>query len=224
MSAHLNHALLGFGRSDDDLDAWVVEQAPWSSVNISHCMMWVCDICSLNMEPHPPILSEAFRGHQVLINHAKNKRKGNSFLSPSAKAARNAEKKTLSWYCLFTMVLCTPNQFQTWSDFTTFSSIHPHQQSCKTFHPKKEQLVFGDFSYHGSTESPIGHYQLYTGMISGRADLLMIWRHCPWTSMVCKCQILRWRLRFLAYGGCYGHFNSCIFFIFHPSVKKMIWV
>ena len=41
-------------------------------------------------------LSEAFRGQQVLLNHAKQKRKGGSFLSPGTKEKRKAESKKLA--------------------------------------------------------------------------------------------------------------------------------
>ena len=47
------------------------------------------------------VWSEAFKGHSILIAHAKNKRKGCVFVSPNTKAANKA-KKTLSfkiiWY------------------------------------------------------------------------------------------------------------------------------
>ena len=50
------------------------------------------------MFPLEPDLSEAHRGHQILINHAKNKRKGVEFESPSSKEERMAERKTLFIY------------------------------------------------------------------------------------------------------------------------------
>lgn len=58
---------LRFGRSDDDLDTWVMQQA--------------------------------HRGHQVLLNHAKNKRKGVTFLSPATKEKQKvAREKLLLWH------------------------------------------------------------------------------------------------------------------------------
>ena len=52
---------------------FVFDQLLKSKNNFSHC-------------------SEAFRGHQILLNHAKNKRKGNTFFSP---ASREKLKKKL---------------------------------------------------------------------------------------------------------------------------------
>ncbi len=53
--------------------------------------------------PNP--FSEAVRCHEVLINHAKQKRKGHQFLSPSAKVG----KKTLfgNSICFFYMIIAS---------------------------------------------------------------------------------------------------------------------
>ena len=40
--------------------------------------------------------SEAHRGHQVLLNHAKNKRKGVIFLSPATKEKQKVAREKLA--------------------------------------------------------------------------------------------------------------------------------
>ena len=67
----------------------------WSSEFLVWCWqvpLWkmVCTICiTLSL------VSEAFRGHQILLNHAKQKRKGNTFLSPSSKSHQKELQKRL---------------------------------------------------------------------------------------------------------------------------------
>lgn len=55
--------------------------------------MWYSDIKCWTSWLFIP--SEAFRGHQILLNHAKQKRKGCTFLSPASKLARKQDKQTL---------------------------------------------------------------------------------------------------------------------------------
>ena len=52
-------------------------------------------------------LSEAFLGQQVLLNHAKQKRKGGSFLSPGTKEKRKAEskKRALIFFEMFPLAI-----------------------------------------------------------------------------------------------------------------------
>ena len=53
----------------------------------------------------PINLSKAFRCHQVLLNHAKQKRKGTIFISPNSKTEMKA-KKTLSLHICVYLLRC----------------------------------------------------------------------------------------------------------------------
>lgn len=57
------------------------------------------------------IPSEAFRGHQILLNHAKQKRKGCTFLSPASKLARKQDKQTLEPLITMFFTPCFFRQF-----------------------------------------------------------------------------------------------------------------
>ena len=49
--------------------------------------------------------SKAFRCHQVLLNHAKNHRKGRDFVSPNAKQAKKVKDKSLDCSYVFGIFL-----------------------------------------------------------------------------------------------------------------------
>ena len=73
---------------------------PLESNNIFLCIECQCSALGSNLGivlPHPYHLPEAFRCHSVLINHAKQKRKGHTFHSPSTKARKQASFETLFW-------------------------------------------------------------------------------------------------------------------------------
>ena len=91
---------------------WCLDQ--WASNLIPCCLVTVC----LSILPYlllvlmgSTCLSEAFRGQQVLINHARQKRKGGSFLSPCTKEKRKAESKKLALRNLFWNVPLGHNLF-----------------------------------------------------------------------------------------------------------------
>ena len=83
----------GLGKTDDELEAWIIDQAPCMVIHIfgvafntieSNCSYFCC-----------PSISEAFRGHQVLLSHAKAKRKGGVFTSPDSKSAQKLHNQIL---------------------------------------------------------------------------------------------------------------------------------
>lgn len=97
----LHHLYAGFGRSDPELESWIIEQAPLTNIDDEPCRFHVW--FSLNGWYLRYFIklgySQAFRGHQILINHAKQKRKGAKFTSPSSKS----QKKLAS---LLTLTCC----------------------------------------------------------------------------------------------------------------------
>lgn len=70
----------GFGRDDEQLQQWIVNEALNSIWYSQPLMLPAC---------------EAFKCHQVLLQHARQNRAGCKFESPESKKARLEEKKTL---------------------------------------------------------------------------------------------------------------------------------
>lgn len=96
----------GCGRCDADLNAWIVEQVSCCHVNIIFFSSYWRDTIGMmkttitptkkNISIFPALSqSKAFRCHQVLLNHAKNHRKGRDFVSPNAKKAKKVKEMSL---------------------------------------------------------------------------------------------------------------------------------
>ena len=75
----------GFGRSDEELSAWIVDQVTRPN-NMCYVLTKTYDVQVMFLFYDIIILSKAHRAHQVLLNHAKQKRKGTIFVSPSSKS------------------------------------------------------------------------------------------------------------------------------------------
>ena len=113
----LNAKKQGCGRTNDDLHAWIVEQVSCCLV----CSIFLCfqlNFCQNQKTPVDsvmvwytrwaislPFLSKACRIHQVLLNHAKSQRKGNSFTIPIPKTSKEKTLDCIWFCCLFILVI-----------------------------------------------------------------------------------------------------------------------
>ena len=105
----MHECIQGCGYSGEDLDAWLVEQVPcfaseiwiWCPNNFYNCWFNLCS-SGVSSQKSSYVLwswksfgatsyqSQAFRVHQVLLNHAKQLRKGHTFTSPHSKTKGKA--------------------------------------------------------------------------------------------------------------------------------------
>ena len=82
----------GNAMMDEEAKAWKIEQASFMQKSTKPIRVWGCHyhfLCCF----HTTLLgqiSKAFRVHQILIKHQKQKRKGLTFTSPASKKSKSS--------------------------------------------------------------------------------------------------------------------------------------